>query len=54
MIIDRARKLIYEERLSNKELADWLGFCDEFHFSRRFKEATDQTPGGFRRSLPKT
>ena len=53
MAIDLARKLIYEERLSNKELAGRLGFCDEFHFSRRFREASGQTPGEFRRSLPK-
>ena len=53
MVIDRARKMIYEERLSNKELADRLGFCDEFHFSRRFRETTGHTPGEFRRSLPK-
>jgi len=48
----RARKLIYEERLSNQELADRLGFCDEFHFSKRFKQMTGQTPADFRRSLP--
>jgi AraC-like DNA-binding protein len=54
MVIDRARKLIYEERLSNKELADRLGFCDEFHFSRRFREISGRTPGEFRRFLPKT
>ena len=53
MVIDRAQKMIYEERLSNKELADRLGFCDEFHFSRRFRETTGRTPGEFRRSLPK-
>jgi len=53
MTIDLARKLIYEERLSNKELAARLGFCDEFHFSRRFRETTGHTPGEFRRSLPK-
>jgi len=53
ILIDLARKMIYEERLSNKELADRLGFCDEFHFSRRFRESTGATPGEFRRSLPK-
>lgn len=53
LAIDLARKMIYEERLSNKELADRLGFCDEFHFSRRFREYTGQTPTEFRRYLPK-
>lgn len=46
-----AQKLIYEDRLSTKELADRLGFCDEFHFSKRFRQVTGQTPGAFRRSL---
>lgn len=53
LTIDLARKLIYEQRLSNKELADQLGFCDEFHFSRRFRLLSGQSPKEFRRSLPK-
>lgn len=52
MVFDLACKLIYEERLSNKELAAKLGFCDEFHFSRRFHQATGQTPSRFRSGLP--
>jgi AraC-like DNA-binding protein len=49
--IERARKLIYEERLGNKEIADRLGFCDEFHFSKRFRRVTGQTPSEARRAL---
>ena len=49
--VDQARKLIYEQRLTNKELAEKLGFCDEFHFSRRFQQITGQRPKEFRRSL---
>lgn len=49
--IERARKLIYEERLGNKEIADRLGFCDEFHFSKRFRRITGQTPSEARRAL---
>ena len=52
MVFDLAGKLIYEERLSNKELAEKLGFCDEFHFSRRFHQSTGQTPSQFRSGLP--
>lgn len=52
LAVDLARKLIYEQRLSNKELAEKLHFCDEFHFSRRFRQATGQSPKAFRRSLP--
>lgn len=54
LTIDLAMKLIYEQRLSNKELADHLGFCDEFHFSRRFRLLSGQSPKEFRRSLPKS
>jgi len=50
--MDHARRWMYEERLSNKEIAERLGFCDEFHFSRRFGQITGQTPRDFRRSLP--
>lgn len=49
--IERARKLMYEERLANKEIADRLGFCDEFHFSKRFRRLTGQTPSEARRAL---
>ena len=49
--VDLARKLIYEQQLTNKELAEKLGFCDEFHFSRRFQQVTGQRPKDFRRSL---
>lgn len=50
--IDLARRLMYEKRLTNKEIAAHLGFCDEFHFSRRFSQITGQTTREFRRSLP--
>ena len=43
------------ERLSRgasvKEAAAAVGFCDEFHFSRRFKQITGESPGSFRRRL---
>ena len=43
------------ERLSRgasvKETAAAVGFCDEFHFSRRFKQITGESPGGFRRRM---
>ena len=46
-----ACKWMYEERLSNREIAERLGYCDEFHFCRRFKQITGRTTGEFRRSL---
>jgi AraC-like DNA-binding protein len=40
-----------EERLPNKEIADRLGYCDEFHFSRRFRQVTGQTPRAVREAF---
>ncbi len=47
-LIEQAGVLMMERHLSNKELAETLGFCDEFHFSRRFREATGKSPRQFR------
>lgn len=52
-VINRAAELMMASaRLSNAEIADRLGFCDEFHFSRRFRELRGQSPREFRRQLP--
>lgn len=48
-LIERAKTLIRERHLGNKELAETLGFYDEFHFSRRFREVTGESPREFRR-----
>jgi len=49
--IEQARLLIAGQRLTNKQVAETLGFYDEFHFSRRFHEITGQTTREFRRGL---
>lgn len=46
-----ARKWIYEEGLTNKEIAERLGYCDEFHFSKRFREIMGLTPRAARKSF---
>ena len=36
------------------EIADGLGFCDPFHFSKRFKRLTGESPSDYRRQLRQT
>ena len=50
-LIDRACELMQSTRMLDKEIAVNLGFCDEFYFSRRFKEVTGQSPRDFRHEL---
>lgn len=50
-LIDQARVLMTDRGLRNKEIAATLGFYDEFHFSRRFREITGQSTREFRKTL---
>jgi AraC-like DNA-binding protein len=50
-LINQARVLITERGLRNKEIAETLGFYDEFHFSRRFQSITGFSTREFRRDL---
>ena len=50
-LIGQARLLITERNLSNKQIAETLGFYDEFHFSRHFRQVTGQSPREFRQQF---
>ena len=50
-IIAQARILMTERNLNNKQIAETLGFYDEFHFSRRFNQITGKSPRQFRSSM---
>jgi AraC-like DNA-binding protein len=50
-LINQARVLITERGLRNKEIAETLGFYDEFHFSRRFQSIAGFSTREFRRNL---
>ena len=47
-LIAKACHLVVHTQLSCKEVAFALGFADEFHFSRRFKQITGHGPREFR------
>ena len=46
-LMEHACRLLLAGR-GNREIADTLGFCDEFHFSRRFKQIVGCSPRDFR------
>jgi len=52
--IDKACELMIKRNLNDNEIATMLGFCDEFHFSRRFKQIKGMSPRQFKNNLPIT
>jgi len=50
-LMDRACELMAQGRLSGKEIAAKLGFFDEYHFSKRFKQVTGFSPTAFRQRV---
>jgi len=49
--VDRACELMEQGQSPDKQIAEQLGFYDEFHFSKRFKQLTGQSPRAYRRTL---
>ncbi|MDD5727276.1 MAG: AraC family transcriptional regulator [Victivallales bacterium] len=47
----RACALLQKGECSLAEIADKLGYCDVFHFSRKFKQSSGQSPKFFANSL---
>jgi len=47
--IEKACTLLARTDVSIKQIAELLGFCDVYHFSRRFKKQTRVTPAQYRR-----
>lgn len=46
--MEAARAFLTSTDLSIKEIAEKLQFCSEFHFSKRFKETSGQSPSSYR------
>jgi len=49
--VDHACAAIYQGSHGFKELAEELGFCDVFHFSKAFRQVVGETPSAFRRKV---
>jgi AraC-like DNA-binding protein len=49
--IDRAKALLAETDDGIARIAERLGYCDVYFFSRQFKQIAKQTPGAFRRQF---
>jgi AraC-like DNA-binding protein len=50
-LMDLASRLLHDRDRPLKQIADACGFCDEFHFSRRFKQKVGLSPSDFRARL---
>ena len=50
MLMQRARELLLTDQ-SIAEIAEQLDFCDQFYFSRFFRQRQGETPSRYRRAL---
>ncbi len=53
MIFERAEFMIVKTDASIKKISDEFGFCDQFYFSRRFRQYFGKTPSEYRRMYNK-
>lgn len=51
MLFQRAQNLLIGTEMSIGEIADLLEFCDQFYFSRFFKQHQGETPSSYRKRL---
>jgi AraC-like DNA-binding protein len=49
--VECACAALYHSKAGLKEIAADLGFCDEFHFSKVFKQVTGATPSAYRKKV---
>ena len=52
--VEKAQRLLEDENLGLAQIADALGFHDQFAFSHFFKKVTGSSPKQYRESQPKT
>lgn len=51
MVFFKAKRMLNKDYMSINEVSQKLGFCDQFYFSRRFKERYGQPPSEYRKQL---
>jgi len=51
MVFLKAKRLLSKGYLSINEISQKLGFCDQFYFSRRFKERYGEPPSSYRKKI---
>jgi AraC-like DNA-binding protein len=51
--INRACEMLQSDTMTNREIAHTLGFKDEAHFSKRFKQIRGRSPRSFKAMLPR-
>ena len=49
----KALELLRDENLTIEQIAERLGYCDQFHFSRQFKKILGVNPSAYRAALKK-
>ena len=50
-LVDQAGLLLTADDSPLRVIAGELGFCDEFHFSKLFKQRTGLSPSAFRQQM---
>lgn len=50
IVLEKSKRLLLKDSSSLSEISDELGFCDQFYFSRKFKEKYGETPSSYRKN----
>jgi AraC-like DNA-binding protein len=51
LLLQRAQQMLLSSEESISRIAEQLGFCDQFYFSRYFRQRLQETPSQYRRRL---
>ena len=54
LVYREAEELLIRSELSIREISEILGFCDQFHFSRKFKDRKQKSPLEYRMEYRRT